>query len=56
MRFVVRDFKKLPKVSNDDLKVFGQAVQRARSLKGWTLDQLGNAIDPPVGKSLVSKI
>lgn len=46
----------MPKVSNDDLKAFGQAVQRARSLRGWTLDQLGNAIDPPVGKSLVSKI
>lgn len=46
----------MTKVSPDDLKAFGLAVKRARSLKGWTLDQLGAAVDPPVGKSLVSKI
>ncbi len=46
----------MPKVAKDDLRQFGKAVERARALRGWTLDQLGAAIDPPVGKSLVSKI
>ena len=46
----------MPKVSSDDLKAFGLAVKRARSLKGWTLDELGAAIVPPVGKSLISKV
>ena len=46
----------MTKVSPEDLIAFGTAVKRARSLRGWTLDQLGAAIDPPVGKSLVSKV
>lgn len=53
---VVRVCEKLSKISPDDLKAFGLAVKRARSLKTWTLDQLGAAINPPVGKSLISKI
>lgn len=44
------------KVSPEDLKAFGLAVKRARSLETWTLDELGAAIDPPVGKSFISKI
>ena len=47
---------KLTKVSQADLKAFGHAVKRARSLRGWTLDSLGAAIDPPIGKSFLSKI
>lgn len=46
----------MTKVSTQDLKAFGLAVKRARSLKPWTLDELGAAINPPVGKSLISKI
>ena len=46
----------MTKVSQADLKAFGLAVKRERSLRGWTLDKLGEKIDPPVGKSLVSKI
>lgn len=46
----------MTKVSPDDLKAFGLAVKRARSLKTWTLDELGAVINPPVGKSLISKI
>lgn len=46
----------MTKVSPDDLKAFGIAVKRARSLNGWTLDELGAKVEPPVGKSLVSKI
>ena len=44
------------KVSPEDLKAFGLAVKHARSLKTWTLDELGATIDPPVGKSFISKI
>ena len=44
------------KVSSDDLKAFGLAVKKARTLRGWTLDQLGAAFDPPVGKSFISKV
>ena len=44
------------KVSPEDLKAFGLDVKHARSLKTWTLDELGAAIDPPVGKSFISKI
>jgi len=46
----------LPKVSQDDLKAFGLAVKRERSLRGWGLDRLGAEVDPPVGKSFISKI
>jgi transcriptional regulator with XRE-family HTH domain len=46
----------LPNVSNEDLKAFGIAVKRERSLCGWTLDELGGAFDPPIGKSFISKI
>ena len=46
----------MTKVSTEDLKAFGLAVKRARSLKTWTLDELGAEINPPVGKSLISKI
>ncbi|UWQ79584.1 helix-turn-helix domain-containing protein [Leisingera sp. S132] len=49
-------FLKLPKVSPDDLKAFGLAVKRHRTLRGWTLDQLGAEFDPPVGKSFISKV
>jgi tetratricopeptide (TPR) repeat protein len=35
---------------------FGLAVKRARSLKPWTLEQLGFAVKPAVGKSFISKI
>ena len=44
------------KVPPEDLKAFGLAVKHARSLKTWTLDELGAAIDPPIGKSFISKI
>ena len=44
------------KVPPEDLKAFGLAVKHARSLKTWNLDELGAAIDPPVGKSFISKI
>jgi hypothetical protein len=46
----------LIKVSPEDLKAFGLAVKHALSLETWTLDELGAAIDPPVGKSFISKI
>jgi hypothetical protein len=46
----------LIKVPPEDLKAFGLAVKHARSLKTWTLDELGATIDPPVGKSFISKI
>ncbi|MDH3265051.1 MAG: helix-turn-helix domain-containing protein [Paracoccaceae bacterium] len=35
---------------------FGRAVKRARSLKGWTLDQLAGAMDGSTGKSFLSNI
>ena len=44
------------KVSPEDLKAFGLAVKHALSLETWALDELGAAIDPPVGKSFISKI
>lgn len=44
------------KVSPENLKAFGLAVKHARSLKTWNLDELGATIDPPVGKSFISKI
>ena len=44
------------KVSPEDLKAFGLAVKHALSLETWTLDELGATIDPPVGKSFISKI
>ena len=44
------------KVPPEDLKAFGLAVKDARSLKTWNLDELGATIDPPVGKSFISKI
>ena len=44
------------KVPPEDLKAFGLAVNNARSLKTWNLDELGATIDPPVGKSFISKI
>ena len=44
------------KVPPEDLKAFGLAVKHARSLKTWNLDELGATIDPPVGKSVISKI
>ena len=44
------------KVSPENLKAFGLAVKHALSLETWTLDELGAAIDPPVGKSFISKI
>tara|TARA_B110000459_G_scaffold69413_1_gene78016 strand:- start:457 stop:1065 length:609 start_codon:yes stop_codon:yes gene_type:complete len=46
----------LIKVPPEDLKAFGLAVKHARSLKTWNLDELGATIDPPVGKSFISKI
>lgn len=46
----------MTKVSPEDLKAFGLAVKRARSLKTWTLDEFGGKFDPPVGKSFISKI
>jgi len=46
----------LIKVPPKDLKAFGLAVKHARSLKTWNLDELGATIDPPVGKSFISKI
>jgi len=46
----------LIKVPPEDLKAFGLAVKDARSLKTWNLDELGATIDPPVGKSFISKI
>jgi hypothetical protein len=46
----------LIKVSPENLKAFGLAVKHALSLETWTLDELGAAIDPPVGKSFISKI
>lgn len=46
----------MPKVSQKDLTEFGRAVERARSLKTWTLDELGGELNPPVGKSFVSKV
>jgi hypothetical protein len=45
----------LPKVSEEVRKEFGKAVKRARSLMPWTLDELGAAMKPPVGKSFISK-
>ena len=44
------------KVSPENLKAFGLAVKHALSLETWTLDELGAAIDPPVGKSFISNI
>lgn len=46
----------MPKVAQDVLDEFGRAVKRARSLRGWTLDQVANCITPPPGKSFLSKI
>ena len=46
----------MTKVSQEVLKAFGIAVTRARSLKTWTLDELGGQFEPPVGKSFISKV
>jgi tetratricopeptide (TPR) repeat protein len=46
----------LPKVAKPDLIAFGAAVNRARCLKCWTLDQLGAAINPPMTKFSLSRI
>ncbi|MGH1577402.1 hypothetical protein [Planktotalea sp.] len=46
----------MPKVSEDVRKAFGKAVKRARSLKPWTLDELGAAMEPSAGKSFISKV
>jgi tetratricopeptide (TPR) repeat protein len=46
----------LPNVAKPDLKAFGDAVNRARCLQGWTLDQLGAAINPPMTKYALSRI
>ena len=35
---------------------FGKAVKRARSLRGWTLDQLAGQITPSPGKSFLSNV
>ena len=46
----------MPKVDPTILKAFGKAVKLARAKRGWTQIQLGAAVKPPVGNSLVSKI
>ena len=46
----------MPKVAEADLIAFGKAVERARSLKGWTLAQLGGKISPPTSKFFLSRI
>jgi transcriptional regulator with XRE-family HTH domain len=46
----------LPKVDPEILKAFGKAVKRERAKRGWDQKTLGNAVKPPVGNSLVSKI
>ena len=47
---------KLSKVAQQDLEEFGRAVKRARSLRGWTLDQLAGSILPIPGKSFLCNI
>ncbi len=46
----------MPKVAQTVLDEFGRAVNRAKSLKGWTLDQLAAAMDPVSSKSFLSDI
>ncbi|MDF1872560.1 helix-turn-helix transcriptional regulator, partial [Vannielia sp.] len=46
----------MPKVPQETLDAFGKAVFRARSLKGWTHDQLGAAMDGSSSKSFLSGI
>jgi tetratricopeptide (TPR) repeat protein len=46
----------LPIVAESDLIAFGKAVTRARSLRGWTLAELGGAISPPMTKFFLSRI
>ena len=46
----------MPKVAQAVLEDFGRAVKRARSLNGWTLDQLADQITPAPGKSFLSNI
>ena len=46
----------MPKVAQKDLEDFGRAAKRARSLKGWTLDQLSAALQKSTGKSFLSDI
>ncbi|SLN26079.1 Exodeoxyribonuclease 7 small subunit [Roseovarius albus] len=46
----------MPKVTQEVLSAFGTAVERARSLKGWTLDQLSGEMDGTSGKSFLSAI
>lgn len=46
----------MPKVAQTDLVAFGREVKRARSLKGWTLDQLAGQLSPVSGKSFLSNV
>jgi len=46
----------LPIVPQEVKTEFGAAVKRARSLKGWTLDQLSGAMDGSGSKSFLSGI
>jgi tetratricopeptide (TPR) repeat protein len=46
----------LSKVAQTVLDDFGKAVKRARSLRGWTLDQVAACITPPPGKSFLSNV
>jgi transcriptional regulator with XRE-family HTH domain len=60
LSWVAKDRLKLSKVAQTVLDDFGRAVKRARSLNGWTLDQLavamaGNAKEA-TGKSFLSNI
>ncbi|MEH6647025.1 helix-turn-helix domain-containing protein [Sulfitobacter sp.] len=46
----------MPKVDPDILKAFGRAVKLARGKRGWNQKQLGDAFEPPVGNSIISKV
>jgi hypothetical protein len=46
----------LPKVADADLIAFGKAVNRARSLEGWTLKTLGEQVSPEMTKFFLSRI
>ncbi len=46
----------MSEVAQTLLDEFGRAVKRARSLKGWTLDQVAGCITPAPGKSFLSNI
>lgn len=46
----------MPKVAQESLTAFGREVKRARSLKGWTLDELGGVMKSTSGKSFLSNI